>query len=111
MIWQRKRRMRSLFVLLAAVALVGCFRPYQLVAPAPVTVAKKGMLVQPSIAWNRVPRGLDDIAREESWTQNGPRLDSITFIAGLKSGEAIVDQRKKATRKVPVFRSSMTPED
>jgi hypothetical protein len=105
--------MRSLIVLVAASTLLtGCVVGYQLVPPAaPVAVAKGTMKVQPSVAWNRAPHSALDIPQEESWTQNGPLLDAITFVGGLKAGESIAKQRPKDDRKVPVFRSDMTPQD
>jgi hypothetical protein len=92
-------------------ALAACAPHYTLVPPSTVAVAKNGMRVRPSIAWNRAPRGRYDIAWEENWTANGPGLDSIGFIAGLPDGEAIARQRRKTDRKVPVFRATMSPDD
>lgn len=104
--------MRSLIVLVAAGALLsGCVVGYQLVPPAPVSVAKGTLKVQPSVAWNRAPHSALDIPQEESWTQNGPLLDAITFVGALKPGESIAKQRPKDDRKVPVFRADMTPQD
>jgi hypothetical protein len=91
---------------------VGCVPTYTLVKPnATAKVAKGALQVQPSIAWNKVPRTAFDIPQEENWTQNGPILDTITFIGGLKDGQAIAKQRAKDDQKVPVFRSNMTPQD
>ena len=59
--------------------------------------------------WNRRRAGHDDISREENWTLNGPLLDSLTFIGGLEHGKTIVQQRRKADRKVPNFRADMSP--
>jgi hypothetical protein len=104
--------MRRMIVLVViSLALAGCVGGYQLVSPAPVSVAKSSMNVRPSIAWNKAPGTPFDIAQEENWTQNGPLLDSITFIGALPSGQAIAKQRKKDDRKVPVFRADMTPQD
>jgi hypothetical protein len=104
--------MSRLIVLVAvSLALAGCVGGYQLVSPAPVSVAKNSMNVRPSIAWNKAPGTPFDIPQEENWTQNGPLLDSITFIGALPSGQAIAKQRKKDDRKVPVFRADMTPQD
>ncbi len=103
--------MRGLIVLLVCNLLAGCVSGYRLVQPASIPVAQGSITVTPSIAWNRIPTGALDIAREESWTQNGQALDSITFIGGLPSGEAIARQQPKEYRKVPVFRASMTSQD
>lgn len=104
---------------LAAVALLGgCaggagggagFGYYSLVEPRPDNVARGSMQVTPTVRWNRVPRGPYDISREESWTLNGPLLDSLTFIGGLEHDKRIVVQRRKDDRKVPNFRADMSP--
>jgi len=102
---------RLLTLIACAFALSGCVVGYTLVEPKPVPVAKGAMTVQPSIAWNRSPRNIYDIPKEENWTQNGPLLDTITFMGALNDGEAIAKQRPKDERQVPVFRSNMTPQD
>jgi hypothetical protein len=89
----------------------GLFNRYSLVEPRPETVARGSMVVVPSIRWNKAPRGPHDIDREENWTLNGPLLDGLTFIGALESDKRIVQQRRKADRKVPNFRSDMTPQD
>lgn len=102
---------RIIAVMALALALSGCVAGYTLVKPEPVSVAAGSMKVTPAVAWNKVPRSGLDIPKEESWTQNGVLLESVTFIGGLKDGEAIAKQRPKDDRKVPVFRSDMTPQD
>lgn len=82
---------------------------YSLVRPQPVAVARGSMTVTPSVAWNRVPGGYNNISREEDWTLNGPLLDSVSFIGGLENNKKIVRQWKKADRKVPNFRADMSP--
>jgi hypothetical protein len=82
---------------------------YSLVNPGPDNVARASMQVTPTVRWNRVPQGPYDISREESWTLNGPLLDSLTFIGGLEHDKRIVVQRRKADRKVPNFRADMSP--
>ncbi|WP_156457897.1 hypothetical protein [Sphingomonas sp. Leaf412] len=104
-----RRRLAALAA--ALLALSGCGAKYALVPPAPVSVAKGGMTVTPGMAWNRIPKGGYDIAWEENWTENGPLLDSMGFVAGLPDGQAIAKQRKKDDRKVPVFRADMSPQD
>lgn len=87
----------------------GGFGSYSLVQVKPRAVANSKITVTPLREYNRLPRGFYDIREEENWTLNGPILDSISFIGGLKDGKAIVRQRKKDDRQVPVFRSNMTP--
>lgn len=102
---------RLLTLLACALFLSGCVTGYTLVQPNTVTVAKGSMKVNPSIAWNKVPKSPLDIVQEENWTQNGPVLDLITFVGALPDGQAIAKQRAKDDKKVPVFRSDMTPQD
>jgi hypothetical protein len=87
----------------------GLFRYYRLVTPGPEEVAQGSMTVTPTIRWNKAPRGPSDIQREENWTLNGPLLDGLTFIGGLENDKRIVQQRRKADRKVPNFRADMNP--
>jgi hypothetical protein len=87
----------------------GGFGYYSLIRPEPEAVARNTMLVTPTVRWNRQPRGIYDISREENWTLNGPLLDSLTFIGGLEHDKRIVVQRRKADRKVPNFRADMSP--
>jgi hypothetical protein len=112
--------LRNLVAALAALALTGgCagaggaggygFRYYRLVKPEPESVAENSMIVTPTIRWNKAPRGPHDIDREENWTLNGPLLDGLTFIGGLENNKRIVQQRRKADRKVPNFRADMSP--
>lgn len=84
---------------------------YRLVRAEPRDVARNSMIVTPGVRWNKAPRGLNDIDREENWTLNGPLLDGLTFIGGLENDKRIVQQRRKADRKVPNFRSDMDPQD
>jgi hypothetical protein len=105
--------------LLAAFALLGIVSGcagggvgggYALVRPGPEDVGRGGgMVVTPTIAWNRARRTPFDVSREENWTLNGPLLDNLSFIAGLESGKAIVRQRRRAERQVPRFRADMSP--
>jgi hypothetical protein len=85
------------------------FHYYRLVEPGPDSVARDTMTVTPTIKWNKAPRGPSDIYREENWTLNGPLLDGLTFIGGLEHDKRIVQQRRKADRKVPNFRADMSP--
>ena len=105
---------KRLAIVLATLSLTACagggaFGRYTLVQPGARAVANDSFTVSPPQAWNRVPRGAYDIREEENWTLNGPILDSISFIGGVRDGKAIVRQRRKADRLVPVFRANMTP--
>ena len=85
------------------------FGSYRLIRPEPVSVARGAMRVTPTTRWNRIPRGFHDIDREENWTLNGPLLDGLSFIGALEHDKRIVQQRRKADRKVPNFRADMSP--
>lgn len=111
---------RILPALLSLALLAGCaggaggpggygFNTYTLVRPGPEDVARGSMVVTPTIRWNKAPRGADQIDKEENWTLNGPLLDGLTFIGDLENDKRIVQQRRKADRKVPNFRSDMSP--
>lgn len=104
-------------ILIAALALSACSSvggggfgsSYALVRPRERAVGDGTMLVTPREAWNRQGRvDFDDIRQVEDWTQNGPVLDSLSFVSGLKDGKSIVRQSRKADSQVPRFRSSMT---
>jgi len=82
---------------------------YSLVRPRERPVGDGSLLVTPTQAWNRQSTIIfDDIRQVEDWTQNGPVLDSLSFVSGLKDGKSIVRQSKKADQQVPRFRATMT---
>lgn len=112
---------KFLFALAAASALLaGCaaggggyggygFNAYRLVEPREREVVG-GMRVTPAMRWNRAPRTLNDISREENWTMHGVTLDGLTFVGGLNDGNELVRwQRRTDIRQVPRFRADMTP--
>ena len=75
-----------------------------------VRVGDDSVAVTPPREWNRIAGTLfRDIREVEDWTQNGPYLDGISFVTGLKDGKALVRQRSRDDRQVPKFRSNMTP--
>ena len=100
---------KLILILLVVVGLSGCAPTYSLVAPGSAVVASKGLMVEPASSWNKASKGSNKW--EESWTKNGPLLDSISFVAGLPSGQALVKQHKKDDQQVPAFRSDMTPDE
>jgi hypothetical protein len=95
----------------AAMLVMGCAPHYSMVPAGPVSVARGAMKVEPAVAWNRAPKAPTDIAWEESWTGDGPLLDSLDFVGGLPDGRAIARQRPKDDRKIPLFRASMSAPD
>ena len=51
----------------------------------------------------------EDIREVEDWTLNGPLLDGISFVTGLKSGALSGPPAQDADQQVPKFRVDMTP--
>ena len=83
---------------------------YSLVRVKEVRVGDDSLAVTPPREWNRISASLFvDINAVEDWTQNGPYLDGISFVTGLKDGKTLVRQRSRDDRQVPKFRSNMTP--
>ena len=80
-------------------------------APVRRTQVADGTLsVAPPRPWNRQRSSFfEDIRQTEDWTLNGPFLDGISFVGGLKNGQYIVRQRRSESQQVPKFRSEMTP--
>ena len=111
---------RILAAALAALTVAGCaaggggyggygFNRYSLVQPREREVART-MRVTPTMRWNRAPRTVYDIPREENWTLHGVTLDGLTFIGGLENGRPLVRwQRRRDIRQVPNFRADMSP--
>jgi hypothetical protein len=91
--------------------LAGCIVPYQLKKAGPTTVSNGAFTVNPSTAWNVVPKDASRTEWEEVWTQNGPMLDTIAFLGGMPEGKTILVQKKKDEKQVPLFRPNMTPQD
>lgn len=83
---------------------------YSLVKAQPRSVGDGSMIVSPPREWNKKSTvwALDDVRQVEDWTLNGPYLDSLSFVTGLKSGRHIIRQRKRDAQQVPAFRSDMT---
>lgn len=82
---------------------------YSLIRAREVRVGDNSLAVTPPREWNRISARLfRDIRDVEDWTQNGPYLDGISFVTGLKDGKAVVVQRSRDDRQVPKFRANMT---
>ena len=82
---------------------------YSLIRSREVGVGNDSLRVTPPREWNR-QRGqlFVDIREVEDWTQNGPLLDGISFVTGLKSGDTLIRQTRRDDRQVPKYRSNMT---
>lgn len=75
-----------------------------------VEVGDGSMSVVPPRPWNRHRHIIfGDIHEVDDWTLNGPILDEISFVSGLKDNRALIRQRWSANQQVPRFRSNMTP--
>jgi hypothetical protein len=106
-------------MLVVALALSACsslggegygFSDYSLVRVRRVSVGDGRLVVTPPRPWNRHrPVFFEDRKEVEDWTQNGPYLDGITFVTGLRSGKSLIRQRRSASEQVPAFRYNMTP--
>ena len=82
---------------------------YTLVRAREVSVGNGSLRVSPPREWNRLRGQLFvDIREVEDWTQNGPLLDGISYVSGLRSGETLVRQTRRDDRQVPKYRSNMT---
>jgi len=114
------KRLTKLALCAAALPLAGCsslggegigVSDYVLVRVHRVNVGDGGMSVVPPRPWNERRRSIlfDDVGAVEDWTLNGPILDGISFVSGLKGGRTLIRQRKTADQQVPKFRSNMTP--
>ena len=83
---------------------------YSAVSVKRVSVGDDSMSVIPPRPWNRQRHvTFGDIREVDTWTLNGPYLDEIDFVSGLKDNRALIRQRWNANQQVPRFRSNMTP--
>jgi hypothetical protein len=106
-------------MLVAALALPACSSlgsgEYGVSAYSPVRVHRVNvgdgsLSVVPPRPWNRRRSTFfEDIRETEDWTLNGPYLDGISFVTGLKNNKAVIYQRRSTAQQVPRFRSNMTP--
>ena len=109
---------RNLGLIVLALSLSACaggsgggfgFGSYGLVRARETAVGNHSLRVTPPREWNRQHGQLFvDIREVEDWTLNGPLLDGISFVTGLKGGDTLVRQRRRDDRQVPKFRSNMT---
>jgi hypothetical protein len=108
----------KLALLAGAVALSGCgglgtgeygFSDYGLVRAQRVNVGDGEMSVAAPRPYNRHRRVLfSDVSDVEDWTLNGPILDGISFVSGMKNNRELIRQHRTASQQVPRFRSDMT---
>src|SRR5919197_6736307 len=114
------RFIKTIALLALPLALAGCggglgygeygFSEYALVRPHRVNVGDGNMSVVAPRPYNRHRRILfADVPDVEDWTLNGPILDGISFVSGMKNNRELIRQRRSASQQVPRFRSDMTP--
>ncbi|MFL6751943.1 MAG: hypothetical protein ACJ8FL_01760 [Sphingomicrobium sp.] len=112
--------MKKILVLAAAaISLSACstlgqgesgFSSYAPVSVRRVSVGDGSLSVAPPRPWNRQRASFfTDVRVVEDWTLNGPYLDGISFVSGLRNNRYLVYQRRSASQQVPPFRSNMTP--
>ena len=94
----------------ALCALAGCAAQMVKVEPGQVTV-KEALSLTAANAWNRFELGQQYLSvapgAAEVWTQDGITLDALAFFVGVAQGETL--GRAIAGKKLPAFRSTMTP--
>ena len=86
------------------------YSDYSFVRVQRVKVGDDTMSVVAPRPWNRHrPIFFEDIRQVEDWTLNGPLLDGMSFVSGLKDNKSLIRQRRTDNQQVPLFRSNMTP--
>lgn len=86
------------------------YSDYSFVRVARVNVGDDTMSVVAPRPWNRHrPIFFEDIRQAEDWTLNGPLLDGMSFVSGLKDNKSLIRQRRTDNQQVPLFRANMTP--
>jgi hypothetical protein len=85
------------------------YSDYGLVRVTRVNVGDGQMSVVAPRPYNRHRRILfSDVKDVEDWTLNGPILDGISFVSGMKNNRELIRQHRTASQQVPRFRSDMT---
>ncbi|MGN6057915.1 MAG: hypothetical protein ACTHOI_04950 [Sphingomicrobium sp.] len=112
------KHLTALAIVASAAALSGCgglgageygFSEYGLVRAQRVKVGDGEMSVVAPRPYNRHRRLLfSDVSDVEDWTLNGPILDGISFVSGMKNNRELIRQHRTASQQVPRFRSDMT---
>jgi hypothetical protein len=88
----------------------GGYSDYSAIRVQRVNVGDDSLSVTAPRPWNRHrPILFEDVRDVEDWTLNGPLLDGMSFVTGLRNGKSLIRQRRSASQQVPIFRSNMTP--
>jgi hypothetical protein len=103
-------RFKAWLAAAALVALAGCAQMVK-VEPGQVVV-KESLKLTTTIAWNRFelqfPLSVAPGA-SEVWTQDGITLDALAFFVGIEQGKTLGTAIPGTGKKLPLFRSNMTP--
>lgn len=97
-----KEHSRFLTALALALFVAGC-ATYSLIEPKRTAIGDL-YTVEPQIRWSATR-----IGRAEIWTVDGPSLQAIRFIKGLRDGDTLFEGRTQA--KPPQFKKDMTASD
>jgi hypothetical protein len=103
-------RLKPWLAAAALAALVGCAQIVK-VEPGQVTI-KETLKLTTTSAWNRFelqfPLSVAPGA-SEVWTQDGITLDALAFFVGVAQGQTLGSALPGTGKKLPLFRSTMTP--
>ena len=94
----RKRFIAVALLLFAA----ACTSPIQLVEPPNRIVINKTYSVAPTVPWTSY-----STVSDVTWTIDGPTLQSLVFVDGVKDGGPLFNGRRK--KNMPTYREGMTP--
>jgi hypothetical protein len=93
------KRFIAVALLLFAAA---CTSPIQLVEPPNRIIINKTYSVAPSVPWTSY-----STVSNVTWTIDGPGLQSLVFVDGVKDGGPLFAKRRK--KNMPEYRKGMTP--
>lgn len=79
-----------------------CTSPVQLVKPPNRIVINKTYSVAPTVPWTSY-----STVSDVTWTIDGPGLQSLVFVDGVKNGGPLFANRRK--KNMPTYRRGMTP--
>ena len=87
------------------------FAMTQVISADATPVGGGRVAVKPGANWKRLYANLDKSRWDQVWTLNGPQIDRMSLLDGLRDGKAIDIQEQSADQQVPVFRPDMTAQD
>jgi hypothetical protein len=97
-------------VAIATLLVAAACAPFSLVPPAPTSVAN--FQVEADIPWNKVNQlRVESSAPLAYWTADGPNLNAILFIGGVKSGASVLKVTGDTNKETLVFNDKMTPSE